>query len=199
MMSRGYVYLLLLDWVGQVGGLVEHLEGKDGESAVAIPRFLCGNPRSYRSRTAPFWPRWQALSCVLTTCQVFMGLGKPSSPVTTSPNYTPCLKVVVGGGMRLRAKTSPMGRGPISTKLGLRKWLSYVRAFGSQAYGVLVRFFPCRMYIDSSRRDPLSYEWQLFHCSHLIVCLVYYCWIRGVRYIYDYGHIIIMIIVFTYL
>jgi hypothetical protein len=30
MMSRGYVYLLLLDWVGQVGGSVEHSEGKGG-------------------------------------------------------------------------------------------------------------------------------------------------------------------------
>jgi hypothetical protein len=43
MMSRGYVYLLLLDHAGQVGELVEHLEGKGGESAVAIPRFLCGS------------------------------------------------------------------------------------------------------------------------------------------------------------
>jgi hypothetical protein len=28
-------------------------------------------------------------------------------------------------------------------------------------YGVLVRFFSCRVYIDSSRRDTLGYEWQL--------------------------------------
>jgi hypothetical protein len=28
-----------------------------------------------------------------------------------------------------------------------------VRAFGSQAYGVLVRFFPCRVYINLSRCD----------------------------------------------
>jgi hypothetical protein len=45
MMSRGYVYLLLLDRAGQVGGSVEHSEGKDGESIVAILRFLCGSPR----------------------------------------------------------------------------------------------------------------------------------------------------------
>jgi hypothetical protein len=37
MMSRCYVYLLLLDRAGQVGGPVEHSEGKDGESVVAIP------------------------------------------------------------------------------------------------------------------------------------------------------------------
>jgi hypothetical protein len=40
-MSRGYVYLLLLDLMGQVGGSVEHSEGKGGDSVVAIPRFLC--------------------------------------------------------------------------------------------------------------------------------------------------------------
>jgi hypothetical protein len=44
MMSRCYVYLLLLDRVGQVGGSVKHSEGKDRESAMAILRFLCGNP-----------------------------------------------------------------------------------------------------------------------------------------------------------
>jgi hypothetical protein len=56
MMSRGYVYLLLLDRAGQIGGSVEHLEGKDGESVVAIPRFLCDSPLPYRLRTPPFWP-----------------------------------------------------------------------------------------------------------------------------------------------
>jgi hypothetical protein len=46
----------------------------------------------------------------------FTRLDKLSSPVTTSPNGTPYLKDVVGGGMRSRAKTSPMDRGPILTK-----------------------------------------------------------------------------------
>jgi hypothetical protein len=32
---------------------------------------------------------------------------------------------------------------------------------GSHAYGVLVRFFPCRVYIDSSHHDTLGYEWQV--------------------------------------
>jgi hypothetical protein len=54
MMSRGYVYLLLLDRAGQVGGSVEHSEGKGRESVVAIPRFLCGSPRSCRLRTVLF-------------------------------------------------------------------------------------------------------------------------------------------------
>jgi hypothetical protein len=57
MMSRGYVYLLLLDRAGQVGGSVEHSEGKGGESDVAILRFLCDSSRPCRLRTAPFWPR----------------------------------------------------------------------------------------------------------------------------------------------
>jgi hypothetical protein len=56
------------------------------------------------------------LSCVLTTCQILMGPGKPSSHVTTSPNRSPCLKDVLGEGMRSRAKTSPVDRGPISMK-----------------------------------------------------------------------------------
>jgi hypothetical protein len=58
MMSTGYVYLLLLDQAGQVGGLVEHSEGKGGESVVAIPKFLCGSARPCRLRAALFWPRW---------------------------------------------------------------------------------------------------------------------------------------------
>jgi hypothetical protein len=35
-----------------------------------------------------------------------------------------------------------------------------VSASGSQAYSVLIRFFPCRVYIDLSHRDTLSYERQ---------------------------------------
>jgi hypothetical protein len=56
MMSRGYGYLLLLDRAGQVGGSVEHSEGKGGKSVVAILRFLCGSPHPCRLRTIPFWP-----------------------------------------------------------------------------------------------------------------------------------------------
>jgi hypothetical protein len=54
MMSRDLVYLLLLDRVGQVGGPVEHSEGKGGESGVAIPRFQCGSPHPGQLRTVPF-------------------------------------------------------------------------------------------------------------------------------------------------
>jgi hypothetical protein len=40
-MSRSYVYLLLLDRAGQIVGSVEHSEGEGGESVMAILRFLC--------------------------------------------------------------------------------------------------------------------------------------------------------------
>jgi hypothetical protein len=78
MINRSYGYVLLLDQAGQVGGSVKHSEGKGGESVVTIPRFLCGSPHPCQLRTAPFWPRWQALSYVLTACQAFMGPDKPS-------------------------------------------------------------------------------------------------------------------------
>jgi hypothetical protein len=63
--------------------------------------------------------------------------------------------------MRSRAKTLSREQGPNFDIVGTCEWLSYVRAYRSQAYGVLVRFFPCRVYINSSRRDTLGYEWQL--------------------------------------
>jgi hypothetical protein len=58
---------------------VEHFEWKGRESIVTIPWFLCGSARPCRLRTASFWSRWQALSCVLITCQIFMGPDKPNS------------------------------------------------------------------------------------------------------------------------
>jgi hypothetical protein len=63
-----------------------------------------------------------------------------------------------GGRMRPRVKTSSREQEPDLDIIGTCEWLSYVRASGSQAYGVLVRFFPYRVYIDSSHRDTLGYE-----------------------------------------
>jgi hypothetical protein len=54
MISRSYGYLLLLDQAGQVGGSVEHSEGKNRESVVAILRFLCGSPHPCQLWTALF-------------------------------------------------------------------------------------------------------------------------------------------------
>jgi hypothetical protein len=95
MMSRGYVYLLLLDRAGQVRGLVEHSEGKGGESDVAILRFLCGSPHSCRLSTMPFWPRWKALSCVQTACRVLWEAISRVAFVTTISNCTSLLHVVL--------------------------------------------------------------------------------------------------------
>jgi hypothetical protein len=69
-----------------------------------------------------------------------------------------CGAFTFGGRMRPRAKTSSREQGPDFDIVGTCEWLSYVRASGSQAYGVLVRFFPYRVYIDLSRRDTLGYE-----------------------------------------
>jgi hypothetical protein len=69
-----------------------------------------------------------------------------------------CGAFTFGGRIRPRAKTSSREQGPDFNIVGTCEWLSYVRASGSQVYGVLVRFFPCRVYIDSSHRDTLGYE-----------------------------------------
>jgi hypothetical protein len=41
---------------GHLGGPMEHSEGKGGESAVAILRFLCGSPRLCRLKTEGLVP-----------------------------------------------------------------------------------------------------------------------------------------------
>jgi hypothetical protein len=58
--THGYWRLILdkkMETVrGHLGGSVEHSEGKGGESAVAIPRFLCGSPRLCQLRTEGLVP-----------------------------------------------------------------------------------------------------------------------------------------------
>jgi hypothetical protein len=94
----------------------------------------------------------------------FMGPDKPSSFCNyyVKPHLpASCGAFTFGGRMKPRAKTLSREQGPDFYPVGTCEWLSYVRASGSQAYGVLVRFFPCRVYIDSNRRDTLGFEWQL--------------------------------------
>jgi hypothetical protein len=94
----------------------------------------------------------------------FMGSDKSSSFCNyyLKPHLlASCGASTFGGRMRSRAKTSSREQGPDFDIAGNCKWLSYVRASGRQTYGVFVRFFPCRVYIDSSHRDTLSYEWHL--------------------------------------
>jgi hypothetical protein len=54
MMSRGDIYFTVAKPGEASRGTMEHSEGKDGESAVAILRFLYGSLRPYWLRTMPF-------------------------------------------------------------------------------------------------------------------------------------------------
>jgi hypothetical protein len=56
MMSRDGLFTVARPGMASRGGVVEHSEGKDGESVVAIMRFLCGSLHPCLLRTAPFWP-----------------------------------------------------------------------------------------------------------------------------------------------
>jgi hypothetical protein len=81
----------------------------------------------------------------------FMGPGKPSSfcKYFVKPHLpASCRAFTFGRRMRPRAKTSSREQGLNFDLVGTCEWLSYVRSSGSQAYGVLVRFFPYRLYID---------------------------------------------------
>jgi hypothetical protein len=69
-----------------------------------------------------------------------------------------CGAFTFGGRMRPRANTSSREQGPNFDLVGTCEWLSYVRASGSQVYGVLVSFFPYRVYIDLSYHNTLGYE-----------------------------------------
>jgi hypothetical protein len=92
----------------------------------------------------------------------FVGLDKLSSFCTylVEPHLpASCGAFTFGGRMRPRGKISSQEHGPDFDLVGTCEWLSYVRAPGSQAYDVLVRLFPCRVYIDSSRRYTLGFEW----------------------------------------
>jgi hypothetical protein len=75
---------------------------------------------------------------------VFMGPGKLSSfcKYFVEPHFPAlCGAFTFGGRMRPRAKTSSREQGPDFDLVGTCERLSYVRASGSQVYGMLVRFF----------------------------------------------------------
>jgi hypothetical protein len=98
----------------------------------------------------------------------FMGSDKPS--IFCNYYVEPHLLILCGAftfreRMRSMVKTSSQEQEPDFDLVGTCEWLSYVRASRSQAFDMLVRFFSCRVYIDSSCHDTL------------IVCLVYCWWI----------------------
>jgi hypothetical protein len=91
----------------------------------------------------------------------FMGPISRVAFITTISNRISLLRVMLllfGGRMRSGARTSSQEQGSDFDIVGTCEWLSYVRASGSQAYDVLVKFFPCRVYIDSSHYGTLGYE-----------------------------------------
>jgi hypothetical protein len=88
----------------------------------------------------------------------FMGPDKPSSFCNYYVEPHLPAAFTFGGRMRPRVQTLSREQGPDFDIVVTCKWLSYMRASGSQAYGVLVRFFPCKVYINSSHCDTLSYE-----------------------------------------
>jgi hypothetical protein len=104
---------------------VDHLEGKDEKRVVAIMRFQGGSPRLCQLRTTLFCPRWQFLICTGRMSD-FMGSDKPSSPVTTLSNRTPCFEVFCSrenetvqddgrAGYRWESRLHPGSRKPILT------------------------------------------------------------------------------------
>ncbi len=73
----------------------------------------------------------------------FMGPDNPSSFCNyyVEPHLpASCGAFTFGGRMSSRTKTSSREQMPDFDLIGTYKWLSYVRAFGSQAYDVLVIF-----------------------------------------------------------
>jgi hypothetical protein len=123
-----------------------------------------------------FWPWLQALNCS-DHILGFTGLGKPSSPVTNLSNEA----AQDDGWARSHwgPRLHPESKGWFRLS---RDFTNYCHIWnpGGHACDVLVRFFPCKMYIDSNRHDTLEYEWPLVRCSHLVVCLVVLtAWIRG--------------------
>jgi hypothetical protein len=91
----------------------------------------------------------------------FMGPDKLSSFCNyyVEPHFpVSCGAFTFRGRMKSKAKTSSPEQGPNFDIVWNCEWLSFVRASGSQAYDVLVRLFPCRVYINLSHRDTLGYE-----------------------------------------
>jgi hypothetical protein len=163
MMSRGFWLIVVARLGGARRGSVEHSKGKGGKSVVAIPRFLCGSPRPCRLSTAPFWLRWSFELCT-DYMSGFMGPDKPSSfynYFVESHLPTSCGAFYFWRENEVECQYFIQEQRSNFDLVGTCELLPYIRAPGSQAYDVLVKFFPCRVYIDSSHRDTLDYEWHL--------------------------------------
>jgi hypothetical protein len=160
------MFILLLRPDGATRGTVYHLEGKSGERAMAILRFLCGSPRLCRLRTMLFWPRWQVWF-VLTACRVLWGPINLVAFITTLSSHT-----------SLGAKTSSREQGLRFDLVGTCKWLSYVRPRGSRIWrvGQVLPLYGVHWF-ESPRH---FWIWvTVCRCCHLLVCFdVLMAWIR---------------------
>jgi hypothetical protein len=173
---------------------MEHSEGNDGESTVAILRFPCGSPRPCLLRTTLFWPKWQALSCILTACRILWGFINRVAFVTNMSNNTSLLCMVLllleeewGRGSRLH----PESRGQFRHSRNL--WMVVIcESLWESSVCRVGQVLPLQgVYRFESLRH--SQLWvAACRCSHLVVCLVYCWWFWGVGYGYvqDYNIII---------
>jgi hypothetical protein len=89
---------------GHLGGSVEHLEGKGGESVVAILRFLCSNIRLCRLRT-----EWLAPVSKYWTYRSHTGVYRPSKPISLPS---------IDGGFTLTDSRLSWERNWVRTQLG---------------------------------------------------------------------------------
>jgi hypothetical protein len=160
---------------GPLGGSVEHLEGKDEESVVGILRFLCGCP-------CLCWLRTEGLVSVskywtyLSHVGVY-GPSKPSSQLSTEGWLSPLFHWLllerswvwthesVSRHIVDCVRSPPSwGSGSIQICWQLYEKLLYVdhvryvwsraiRRPSVESVWRVGRIFPCRVYIDSNRRD----------------------------------------------
>jgi hypothetical protein len=80
-------------------------------------------------------------------------------------------RMTVGSDDRWEPRLHPREQRPDFNLVGT-SWTIVIHEIHGDTYDVLVRFFPCRVYIDSNHCDTLRYEWPLARCCHLVVCLV---------------------------
>jgi hypothetical protein len=160
---------------GHLGGPVGWSEEKGRESVVAISRFPCGSPRLCRLRTEGLVPvnkYWMYLS----HAGVY-GLNKPSSRLSIKVCLfsTASLVVVGESWVRTCGSVSWCGVDYVGSPSSQRQWICSnllttherlprtrtahrkrtpdVRGLTWESYVSCWSGFPCRVYIDSNRRD----------------------------------------------
>jgi hypothetical protein len=161
---------------GHLGGPVEHSEGKGGESAVAILRFLCSSPRLCRLRTeglVPMRKYW--------TYRSHAGVYGPSKPSSLSLTevWLKSIASLVGLGEKLDTDPridqpaccglcrEPFFSGAVGSVQICRRLVKGCHVRGLPARSIFRSYRDwhgkhtchvdqislCRVYIDSNRRD----------------------------------------------